>query len=123
VSEREWKVACLQDISEPGALEFRVGDRDWPFRGFLVRWQGQLHAYENVCPHAGHPLNFKPDGFFNIDESLLMCSSHGAVFAPDSGECVAGPCAGSCLQMLDCRAADGDVYVRAPGKQRARQHT
>jgi nitrite reductase/ring-hydroxylating ferredoxin subunit len=117
MSELEWQVGRVQDIAEPGALEFSVGQGDWPFRGFVVRWSGQLIAYENKCPHAGHPLNFKPDGFFNLDQSLLLCSSHGAVFEPGSGECVAGPCAGSCLRMLDCREADGNVYVRAPESQ------
>ncbi|MGI9290294.1 MAG: Rieske (2Fe-2S) protein [Gammaproteobacteria bacterium] len=118
-SSRDWRVAALNDIAEPGALEFRVGEGDWPFRGFVVRWQGQLHAYKNFCPHAGHPLNFKPDGFFNLDQSLLICGSHGAVFTPENGKCVGGPCPGLQLEKLECRVENGDVYVHAPNSQRA----
>ena len=118
-SLQEWRVAAPEQVNDPGALEFKVGDGSWPFRGFVVRWQGSLYAYENVCPHAGHPLNFRPDGFFNPDRTLLICSSHGAVFAPDSGDCVAGPCAGECLKRLSCREEEGGIYVRAPDTQQA----
>lgn len=120
LAEREWRVASLDAIEEPGALAFSLGDGDWPFRGFVVRWQGECFAYENVCPHAGHPLNMTPDGFFNIDRSLLMCSSHGAMFEPRTGECIAGPCAGSALRELECRLSEeDDIYVRAPESQRS----
>ena len=79
----ETPVLKLSDIAEPGALEFRVGDDDdWPFRGMVVRWQGQVYAYANVCPHVGLPLNLDPDGFFDPARKRLICSSHGALFEP-----------------------------------------
>ena len=99
MNESEWHVARLAEIEDPGAMEFSLGEGDWPFRGFVVRWKGEIFAYENVCPHAGHPLNMIPRQFFNMDHSLLICSSHGAVFEPDSGTCVAGPCAGVGLKI------------------------
>lgn len=115
---QDWRVARLEDIEEPGALEFRIGEGNWPFQGFVVRWQGKIYAYQNFCPHAGHRLNFKPDGFFNLDKSLLICASHGAVFSPENGECIGGPCPGSRLQPLACRVENGEVYVHAPDSQR-----
>ena len=114
----EWRVAALAELPDPGALEFKVGEKDWPFRGIVVRWQGAVYAYANVCPHAGHPLNLQPTGFLNGDKSLLVCSSHGALFEPADGACVAGPCAGQVLTALDCRVADGAIYARAPASQR-----
>ena len=33
-------VARLADVGDPGALEFIVGEGDWPFRGFLVLVDG-----------------------------------------------------------------------------------
>ena len=118
MTEQEWAVAALTDIDEPGAHEFTTGEGDWPFRGFVVRWQGEVHAYANTCPHAGHPLNFKPEGFFTVDRSLLICGSHGALFEPGSGVCVGGPCLGASLQKLECRVTDGQVLVRAPASMR-----
>lgn len=117
---REWGVARLAAVAEPGALEFAVGDGDWPFRGVVVRWQGGVYAYANVCPHQRHPLNLTPSGFFNPPHTLLLCASHGAVFEPDSGRCVAGPCVGAALRSLPCRVVDGEIRVTAPASQRAR---
>jgi nitrite reductase/ring-hydroxylating ferredoxin subunit len=118
MTEQEWQVAELEAIAEPGAIEFHVGDGDWPFRGIIVRWEGGVYAYANSCAHLGHPLNIEPDRFFNPAGELLVCSSHGALFEPTSGKCVAGPCAGSGLRVLSCRVEAGCVYVRAPDSQR-----
>lgn len=108
------KVAQLDDIAEPGALEFQVGEGAWPFRGMVVRWQGEVKAYANVCPHQGHPLNIKPDGFFTPDRQQLICVSHGAMFDPGTGDCTFGPCAGAQLRALECRVVDGEVWVKTP---------
>jgi nitrite reductase/ring-hydroxylating ferredoxin subunit len=116
---QEWRILELSKINEPGACEFRTGDGDWPFRGFIVRWEGQVYAYANSCAHLGHPLNMEPDKFFTADRRLLLCGSHGALFEPDTGICTAGPCAGARLARLACRLEDGWVYVRAPDSMRA----
>ena len=110
----EYTVACLADIDDPGALEFETGKGDWPFRGVIVRWNGEVHAYANICPHAGHPLNLEPAGFFTADRQQLICSSHGAVFNPESGQCTGGPCVGQQLHRLSCRLQGDAVLVRAP---------
>ena len=107
-------VARLGDIAEPGALEFSVGEGDWPFRGFVVRWQGEVFVYANVCPHARHPLNLDPEGFFTPDRQQLICSSHGAVFDPATGECTGGPCHGDQLRRLPSRVVGGDVLACTP---------
>ncbi|MDP6437718.1 MAG: Rieske (2Fe-2S) protein [Gammaproteobacteria bacterium] len=114
----ERQVAMLADIQEPGAREFRVGEGDWPFRGFVVRWDGQVHAFVNSCAHAGHPLNIDPDKFFSPEKALLLCTSHGAEFEPDTGICVGGPCMGARLTALKCRVEDEKVFVRAPTSMR-----
>lgn len=104
----------LDELPDPGAREFLVGAGDWPFRGLLVRRGDEVRAFANVCPHKGHPLNLADDDFFTADGELLRCASHGALFAPDSGLCVLGPCAGRNLRQLDSRISDGRIWVRAP---------
>jgi nitrite reductase/ring-hydroxylating ferredoxin subunit len=111
---REWRVATLDDVAEPGALEFKTGEGDWPFRGFVVRWQGQVYAYANSCPHQGHPLNLIADRFFAPDGAQLVCASHGALFEPATGACVAGPCTGNSLVPLPCRTEGNAIFVTAP---------
>ena len=111
---KEWRICSIAEIAEPGAREFEVGEGDWPFRGVVVRRRGGLYAYANVCPHRGHPLNLTPDGFFTPDGNLLVCSSHGALFVPETGFCLGGPCVGQSLAALDCRVSEGAVFVTAP---------
>jgi len=114
MASAEWQVALLDEIDEPGAREFRVGEGDWPFRGMVVRWGGAVYAYANSCAHLGHPLNFESDRFFTPDQQYLLCGSHGAIFEPDTGLCIGGPCAGASLRSLDCRVAGNRIFVRAP---------
>ncbi|MCK6371897.1 MAG: Rieske (2Fe-2S) protein [Gammaproteobacteria bacterium] len=115
----EHAVCRLDELADPGAREFLVGEGDWPFRGILVRRDGQLYAYANVCPHKGHPLNLADDDFL-VDLAgqgkLLRCASHGALFVPENGLCVSGPCSGRSLRRLECRIVDGVVRVRSPDR-------
>jgi len=107
--------ACsLSVLGDPGAREFCAGEGDWPYRGFVVQIGGQLRAYANVCPHKRHPLNIDDDDFLIPKLRLLRCASHGALFDPESGLCIHGPCAGRSLSSLECWAEDGDVLVRVP---------
>ena len=113
----ERAVCRLDAVADPGAREFCVGEGDWPFRGIIVRRAGVLYAYANHCPHKGHPLNLAEDDFLVTvagSGQLLRCASHGALFVPENGLCVVGPCSGRSLRPLPCRVADGQVLVRAP---------
>lgn len=104
-------IARLDDIGDPGSREFAVGEGDWPLRGFVVRKGDQVFAYMNRCPHAGHPLNRSPDGFLGMNNQLIMCRSHGALFDIESGMCVAGICSGRSLQKLPVHVREGVVSL------------
>ena len=106
----------LDDIPDPGCREFAIGEGDWPFKGFVVRQGDGVFAYQNYCVHAGHPLNWKPDSFLTPDRTAIICASHGATFAIDSGECFAGPCVGKALRSVDVRVEDGEVLVTGPDR-------
>ena len=75
---------------------------------------GAHHAYVNRCPHAGTPLDWWPNEFFTEDGQYLICATHGAVFAPDSGVCLEGPCPGARLERLVVTARDGEIEVTVP---------
>lgn len=111
----EWPLCGVNEIGDPGAYGFLLGDGDWPFRGFVVRRNGRWFAYANICPHARHPLDMLPDEFLVQDGSMIRCMSHGAQFVPETGECVFGPCVGTRLLSLEVRQdSDGQIFVRAP---------
>ena len=77
-----------------------------------VRRDGQVYAYRNRCPHRGVPLEWQADQFLDNSGSLIQCARHGALFLIESGECVAGPCAGQGLQAIDCGEDAEGIWVQ-----------
>jgi nitrite reductase/ring-hydroxylating ferredoxin subunit len=81
---------------------------------FLVNDQGSFHAYVNRCRHMPTPLDFMRDQFLSEDRQHLMCYTHGALYEPATGLCIAGPCKGELLYRLPVRVDRGDVLVGCP---------
>lgn len=121
-AEHRWKLCEMRDLDDPGTRAFAVGAGPWPLRGFVVRQNGRVFAYVNRCPHAGHPLNLRPDRFLTEDGSLILCNSHGALFEPATGVCVDGPCIGQQLQTLPIRVEDGLVLLDGDPDDLARRY-
>jgi len=111
VLDTERVLCAVDDLAERPCRGFRVGEGPWPLSGFLVRKGNRIHAYLNRCPHAGHPLNLKPDEFLTPDRSLIVCCSHGALFEIDTGYCVDGPCAGQALTEIPIEVESGYVLL------------
>ncbi len=106
------RVICrFADLPDPGSRAFTIGSGDWPLRGFVVRRGAEVFAYVNRCPHAGHPLNWRPDDFLAPDKSLLLCRSHGAQFDIATGNCVIGPCVGLALKAVPIVVMHGHILV------------
>jgi nitrite reductase/ring-hydroxylating ferredoxin subunit len=80
-------------------------------KGFAVRHRGKVCAYVNRCPHQGTDLDWQPGEFFEESGLYLVCSTHGALFEPGNGFCVAGPCRGASLEPLEIRERDGEVFL------------
>ena len=81
---------------------------------FLVRKHGELNAYINCCPHVGVPLEWQPNQFLDSSLSLIQCSTHGALFTIEEGNCVSGPCVGDHLQKLRVEECHGEIHVALP---------
>lgn len=73
----------------------------------VVHVEGTLAVYRNSCPHLGIELNWLPDQFLDVDRRLLQCAMHGALFRPDDGRCIYGPCRGKALMPVPWRQRDG----------------
>ena len=80
-------------------------------KGFAVRHGGAVHAFVNRCPHLGTELDWQPGEFFEESGLYLVCSTHGALFEPATGFCVAGPCRGASLERLQVREQGGQVFL------------
>lgn len=102
------KLCHLNDISNPGAKGFDNADK--PF--FIVRHGSTVRAYENSCPHTGAPLNWQPDQFLDIDEQVIQCSLHMALFDIPSGQCIAGPCVNQHLNNIPIVVDNEYIYTK-----------
>jgi len=78
---------------------------------FVIRWRGALRAYRNRCPHAGSPIDWPENRFFDLSGEYLMCGTHGAVFRPEDGVCIAGPCGGRALAPVPIREEAGSILL------------
>jgi nitrite reductase/ring-hydroxylating ferredoxin subunit len=107
---RAWS-AAVADIPPGGSAKFPLLWRGRRIEAFVVNFEGRFYAYVNQCIHAGTPLDWWPNEFFTEDGRLLICATHGALYAPDSGRCAGGPCGGGGLYRLGVRVAEGRVTV------------
>lgn len=77
---------------------------------FVVRFDGRVHGYLNQCRHVPSELDWQPGRFF-VDSGLyLLCATHGAMYEPDTGLCVSGPCIGGRLRVLRVDEREGSVW-------------
>jgi nitrite reductase/ring-hydroxylating ferredoxin subunit len=100
---------------EPGTVrKFWLICQKYRVDGFLVNYEGRFHAYVNRCRHMTTPLDFVRNQFFSEDGRYLQCLTHGAVYDPESGLCVEGPCKGLELHRLPVIIERGEVFVSCP---------
>jgi nitrite reductase/ring-hydroxylating ferredoxin subunit len=102
-------LCALTDLSDPGARNFVLEIGGKRFHGFVVRRGGSVTGYVDSCPHMGLPLAKRLDAYLTQDASLIECDWHGALFRPEDGLCVAGPCAGQHLKAWPVVVTDGLV--------------
>lgn len=103
---------CRHDALAAGgkACGFSVSRAGRSLPAFVVAYDGAVHAYVNICPHRGTPLDWQPGEVFDETGLYLICATHGALFEPESGRCIAGPCQGAHLQKIPVRQ-EGDYVV------------
>jgi nitrite reductase/ring-hydroxylating ferredoxin subunit len=98
----------LEAIPDPGSQ--CLSDRTNNEPGlFVVKKNSKVFFYENSCPHLGIDLEWNEHQFLDIDEALIQCSTHGALFVIETGACVAGPCLGQKLTAIEHQIIDGQV--------------
>jgi nitrite reductase/ring-hydroxylating ferredoxin subunit len=108
----ETRICASAQLEEGGhgvLFNMNVGDKPRP--AFVIRFDGVAHAYVNSCPHLGTELDWQPGQFFDESGLYLICATHGAVFAPDSGYCSGGPCRGQWLIPLPVVEQGGSIFL------------
>lgn len=94
------------------ALRFpvRFGARDQV--AFVVRFKERTHAYLNQCAHIPSEMDWQPGQFFDLSGLYLICATHGALYLPESGLCIDGPCVGRSLLKIETLEQGDSIYWR-----------
>lgn len=111
MTQRYWSVCRREEVSDPGCREFELQAGGATYNGFVVHWQGQWYAYKNSCPHTGASLNWSPDQFFDGGQEYIQCGLHGALFRPQDGLCIYGPCLGQALTRISVAQHADDIVI------------
>jgi nitrite reductase/ring-hydroxylating ferredoxin subunit len=78
--------------------------------GFVVRYDNTVYGYLNRCAHVPIELDWNEGDFFESGGLYLMCSTHGAIYTPDTGHCAGGPCRGGRLRPITVVEKDNQVF-------------
>ncbi len=76
----------------------------------VLKQQNEFYAYINQCPHRNIQLEWNKDEFFDESGTFLHCSTHGALFSPKTGECIAGPCQFQSLEKVTIFIEDNSIF-------------
>ena len=98
------RIAAVTDVPPGGSRELTAGGRVVA----LFNVDGEFHALDGVCPHAGGPL-----GEGDLDGAIVTCPWHGWQFDVTTGQhCLT---ANICHTRFPVRVDGDDVYVELPG--------
>ncbi len=119
------KIADLSELREGKGIARKLDDDEIA----LVKLDGNVHAFVNVCPHQHTPLVDRYGGQIAGEE--LTCPMHGWTYNLKTGKCVNVPHYGiphsdnisimsgksGKLKMLEVKIENGSVHVRKMIKQ------
>lgn len=108
-------VARVGEIAPGSSKKFLLQCKEGEVEAFVVNHDGTLHAYVNRCCHVPMTMDWIDNQFFTEDARYVQCATHGALYEPDSGECVSGPPIGQCLTRVPLTIRDGVVQAQCPG--------
>ena len=109
---RDARICARHDLSDGGrATRFAVEFDGRTHAAFVIAFDGVVHAYFNHCPHRGTELDWQPGEVFDEFGQYLVCATHGAAFAANTGLCVSGPCVGSVLKKIQTSIVEDAIFL------------
>lgn len=105
-------ICAADELVEGGkGVRFTLERYGVPTPAFVIRYHGQVFAYFNECGHVPAQLDWQPGEFFDDSKLYLICSIHGALYAPDTGRCLGGRCGRTGLKPVRVSEIQGQIYV------------
>ncbi len=108
------RILGVGELAEGTSHKFVLDGAGRELECFVVRYAGRLHAFVNECRHVPMTMDWVENQFFTEDGAYLLCPTHGAMYLPDSGECIAGPACGKSLFRVPLVERDGAVWALCP---------
>lgn len=106
-------ICASTELEEGGkGVRFPVTAGGEDATGFAVRYDNAVYAYLNRCAHVPIELDWNEGEFFESGGLYLMCSTHGALYMPETGRCAGGPCRGGRLRPIAAFEEGGQVFWR-----------
>lgn len=103
-----WRPLIAEDETPEGGFTFSYRAGPTTETGILLRTTVGVRAWRSVCRHLSVPLDHEnPGRFLTADRSLLVCTQHAALYRPEDGVCIAGPCRGASLRPLQIAVRQG----------------
>lgn len=111
------RICTSGELIEGGpGLRFTLMYRGSEEAAFAVRFRGGAYAFLNRCGHVPVELDWQQGEFFDSSGLYLICSTHGALYAPDSGRCLGGRCNGKGLIAVPVIEHNGWVLLTEEGE-------
>ena len=107
---REIVVGTVGDLAPGQTRKFLLPTEREPTEAFLVNVGGDVHAWVNRCRHIEITMDWVEGRFLDESGCYVVCATHGALYAPDSGECISGPPFGRFLIRVPLRI-EGDQLI------------
>ena len=112
MANNERLICASSDLPDGGdGIRFEVLLAGRSVQAFVIRYQGKVYGYLNRCGHVPVEIDWQQGKFFDHSGIYLICATHGALYAPESGRCLGGRCAGKGLNPLAISEHDNGVYI------------
>ena len=107
-------IATVGEIAPGKTKKFLLDYAGTEVEGFVLNAGGEHHAWVNRCRHVPMSLDWVENQFFTAEGDFIQCATHGALYRPETGECVAGPPCGKSLHRIPLKIDAGTIYADCP---------
>lgn len=115
---RRFVVGRTSELAPGSSRKFTLRIAGTDEECFVINVGGRFHAYVNRCRHVPLAMDWVDNQFFTEDGCYLICQTHGALYEPATGECLAGPepACGKFLFRVPLEIEEGIIYARPPAQ-------
>ena len=109
--DRKITIAVELFENDPFSIKFDYISNGENLTGFALLFEGTYYVYKNQCQHPPVELDWEGNQFFDEENKFIICATHGAIYQPETGLCVGGPCNGKKLTTMPFEIEEDSIVV------------